>query len=178
MSKYFFDLDTLHQKDWFSRLSPPQKELLQQSFYLLDDASSSEKTFYDYSFIVMPASKAFEGFVKDILYSQSLITKKRYLGSRFRVGKALNPNLARDNPGGFENLYDDLTKLTNSEDIPHKLWDTWRQCRNQVFHYFAKREKRITMFDAKHRLQQILHAINDTVHLLIPHKIAKLNLQS
>lgn len=159
MADIFYSLQDLHQKDWFQSLPTEQKELFQQSFILLEDTNYIQKTFYDYSFIVMPAAKAYEGFIKDLLFFLGLITKKRHQGNQFRVGKALNPNLAQEDPNKFEALYDDLARISNSDEVPKKLWQTWKNCRNKVFHYFAKHEKSISLYDAKNRLKQILSTV-------------------
>ncbi|MGI5827695.1 MAG: hypothetical protein ACOX6V_01590 [Patescibacteria group bacterium] len=159
MSETKYTLETLHAKEWFKKLPASQRELLQQSFYLIEDIEYKKKTFYDYSFIVMPAAKAYEGFVKDMLFRLGLISEKRYTGKRFRVGKALNPALAQSDPNSFEALYDDLENLYHSKELPELLWQTWKECRNKIFHYFIDNTQHITLHEAKERLQQILTAI-------------------
>jgi len=155
-------LSNLEKKDWFKRLPITQRQLVEQSFYLLSEIGYKEIEFYDYSFIVMPASKAYEGFVKDFLFRNKLISEKRYKGNKFRVGKALNPALAEANPDGFENLYDDISELFKSEELANQMWETWKECRNQVFHYFHEQEKAINLYQAKGKLQKII----DTMELV------------
>jgi hypothetical protein len=154
-----YTLQSLYEKPCFNQLPFDQRELLSQSFSLLEDIVSDNKVFYDYSFVVMPASKAYEGFVKDLVYRLGLISEKRYRGKSFRVGKALNPQLAQSNPDQFEALYDDLERIYQSKELPEMLWQAWKECRNQVFHYFVDREKVINLNQAKQKLQQIMTAI-------------------
>jgi hypothetical protein len=162
MDLQFQTLAQLHQKHWYQLLPFPQKELLQQSFHLLDEFAYQSKNFYDYSFVVMPAAKAYEGFVKDLLRYLKLISQKRYEGNLFRVGKALNPALSKANPERYEALYDDLEKLSGSPEIPQLLWNTWKDCRNEVFHYFAQKDKNITLASARSKLHQVVYTIEYT----------------
>jgi len=157
---------------WFKSLSDKQKQFLEQSFYLLKDVAYKHKEFYDFSFIVMPASKAYEGFVKDFLFAQKLISEKRYKGTRFRVGKALNPNLAMEDPDGFEALFDDLIDIFGNDHIPTQMWQTWKECRNKVFHYFYDQENAITLEEAEQKFQKIL----DTIKIVKESKIYKVQI--
>ncbi|NMC35897.1 hypothetical protein GYA49_02520 [Candidatus Beckwithbacteria bacterium] len=159
-------LDYLHSKLWFQALPSAQKELLQQSLFILEDVDLSNKTFYDYSFIIMPAAKAYEGFVKDLLLKLQLISQAQYEGRRFRVGKALNPQLAQKAPDGHEILYDDLAQVFRSEEMAAMLWQTWKLCRNRIFHYFVKDKQHITLPDAKKRLQQIVITMEEIAKAL------------
>jgi len=151
-------LALLYTKSWFKKLPFIQKELISQSFYFLEDRSFVQSTFYDYSFIVMPAAKAYEGFLKDLFYKQGLISQERYLGNHFRVGKALNPELANQHPDGFERLFDDMVRIYSLK-IADLLWEAWKQSRNQIFHYFVKEEQTINLYEAKKRLNLICAAI-------------------
>jgi hypothetical protein len=160
-----YSLEDLRQKHWFQKLNSIQKELIAQSFYLAEDTDFFKKTFFDYSFIVMPAAKAYEGVIKDKIFALKLISEERYKGKRFRVGKALNPELAKEHPNAYEALYDDLEKMCGSQ-LPEKLWKTWRNCRNRVFHFFTGERQDLTLHEAKQKLQQILQAIEAFSHCL------------
>ncbi len=152
-------LPEIQQKAWFQNLASTQKQLLEQSLYLIESFGNDGRQFYDYSFLVMPASKAYEGFIKDFLFGVNLISEKRYKGTRFRVGKALNPSLAAADPDEFEALFDDLVKLFGSDYIPNQMWDAWKECRNQVFHYFHDFNKAISLFEAKQKVAQVISVI-------------------
>lgn len=101
------------KKSWWRNLNPDLKELLSQSFFLLDDVSRSERKFNDYSFIVFPAAKAYEGFLKFVFLQKGFITKEDYYGTRFRVGKALNPQL--ENGYRNESVYDKIVVTCGGE---------------------------------------------------------------
>jgi hypothetical protein len=148
-------------QNWFLKLPLIQQQLITTSFILLDEAKQRSTIFFDYSYILTPAAKAYEGFIKDLVFSLNLIAEKRYLGKRFRVGRALNPEYAKDDPDGFEALYDDLTKLCGGEMIASQLWNTWLECRNRVFHYFVNKQATWNIFEVEERLNMIIKTIEE-----------------
>lgn len=132
------------QSEWFQVLSEEQKRLITVSVELYErEYSQSEQKFADYSFVVFSMSKAYEGFLKDVLYELHLIKKNSYEGRRFRIGKALNPDISENAKDEYW-LYDDLAQMCGTE-MARELWDTWLICRNQVFHYFPTQTNTITL---------------------------------
>lgn len=154
-----FDLQNLQSQGWLKRLTLGQKDLLTQSLFLLSDMKAHPRKFYDYSFIVMPAAKAFEGFVKELLFKTGLISERKYKGDRFRVGKALNPELEHIPKLKRIALYDDLGNLFDNKEVPAKLWQTWKECRNRIFHFFPAFKQAITLREAEERLAQVFETI-------------------
>ena len=57
---------SLDKHVWWDYLEEDLQELLRESTLLLDKVEKWEKTFHDYSFIVFPAAKAYEGFLKKL----------------------------------------------------------------------------------------------------------------
>ena len=153
------DLKNINQKDWFKNLTHQQKELLQQSLFLLEDMKQHKRQFFDYSFIVMPAAKAYEGFIKDVLLRLKLISQNQYSGTRFRVGKSLNPELENIPRLKKEALYNELTQIFGNNEVPKLMWETWRVCRNQIFHYFPRKIQAISLAQAEIRVRQVIKTI-------------------
>jgi hypothetical protein len=83
----------------FTLLRQAKHYLSPQQDFLLNDIEiifTRLKTFdriSDYSFIVAPAAKAYEGYLKEFFFRIGLIDKYTYQSDRFRVGKTLNPSL-------------------------------------------------------------------------------------
>jgi hypothetical protein len=154
-----FTLGRFKTKDWFRKLPAGQRDLLTQSLFLFDDMGLHKRKFYDYSFIVMPAAKAYEGFVKEFFYKLKLISEKKYRGDRFRVGKALNPELEHIKRLKKAALYQDLTNIFGSSEVPARLWQTWKECRNRLFHFFPELAQAISFSEAEERLTQIFETI-------------------
>jgi len=121
---------------WFEYLGPEQKLLVKDAYNLMSNvkAQMSKIGYHDYSFIVFPMAKAYEGFLKKFFYELELIKEYQYKGDHFRIGKALNPDLPK-RFRGKEWVWDDLEKLC-SRKLADELWLGWKQCRNRLFHFF------------------------------------------
>ena len=74
-------------------MEEPMRDLVGESYLLLEREERLNENLHDYSFVVFPMAKAYEGFLKKLFFDLGLINKRQYQGDRFRVGKSLNPNL-------------------------------------------------------------------------------------
>jgi hypothetical protein len=132
------------------------RELLNESRLLLK--ISENLNFHDYSFIVFPAAKAYEGFLKKLFLDMGFITSEDYFGKRFRIGKALNPFLEKE--FRRESVYDRLVDSCGGKGLADKLWETWKNCRNLIFHWFPNEKNAISLDEARERLGMISEAID------------------
>lgn len=119
--------------------------------------SSDKGGFHDYSFVVFPMAKAFEGFLKQVFLEAGLITEATYSGDRFRIGKSLNPALP-PRARGIWWLYGPLREQCG-EAVPEELWTAWKDCRNLLFHFFPQHKHFITLAEAELRLTQLKEAM-------------------
>lgn len=115
-------------------LTEEQHVLVDDGAFLIKDSllhKDQEPT--DYSYLVFPFAKLYEGFLKDVLLQLGVITTYDYVSNRFRIGKVLNPNIAKQLHGKSAYL-----QLRNryGNDVADHLWYAWKQGRNLVFHYF------------------------------------------
>lgn len=157
---------SLEDKAWWGYIHEDLRELVRQSFLLLDIASKWEEklpegrhNFHDYSFIVFPVAKAYEGFLKTLFLDLGFISEEDFYGKRFRVGKSLNPALEkrlRQKVG----VYDKLVNFCKGKGLADKLWDTWRSCRNLLFHWFPREKNAITLEEARARVLEVLDAMD------------------
>lgn len=153
------DILKLKKRPWWNYLSENQRDLLEQALLLLErEEGQGERVFHDYAFIVFPAAKAYEGFLKKLFLELGLITKGDYGGKRFRVGKSLNPSL----PKRFRNkswVWEKLCQKCGGDQLPQFLWKTWRESRNLIFHWWPKHENFITLQQARQKVNMIVEAI-------------------
>lgn len=152
-------LEDLKNRAWWGYLEKDLQDLLTESVLLLEKVGGWERKFHDYSFVVFPAAKAYEGFLKKIFLDLGLISKKDFFGKRFRIGKALNPNL----PPKYQDqswVYDDLTRFCKGEDLPRDLWRTWKLSRNLVFHWFPKEKRALSFLEAQERIGLVISSID------------------
>lgn len=150
----------LSSKPWWSFLTPDQQASLSQSLTLLIDEESHKNPdrFSDYSFVVFPAAKAYEGFLKKLFLQLNLITPQDYSGEHFRIGKSLNPGLKNEHYS--DHVYTKLASYCGGDRLPQTLWRTWKQSRNLLFHWFPKEKNAITLFEARDRVQLIISSID------------------
>jgi len=143
---------------WLNSLNSTQKKLLKQSFALLTLVKESKQKFFDYSFLVVSAAKAYEGFLKDWLYQNGFISRHDFQEEYFRIGKALNPELEHIKRFRKECLYQEISEKFG-EETAQFLWQTWKRCRNRLVHYFEREKQNFDLAEAEKRLEQIVEAI-------------------
>lgn len=110
----------------------------------------------DYSFLVSPIAKAYEGFLKDFFLKIKIIDQFSYESDRFRVGKTLNPSLRYKRFSIYQKLID---LDDNGEELAEILWNAWKYGRNEIFHYFPNALKNLTQPEAEERIHLVLSAI-------------------
>ena len=75
------------------------------------------------------------------------------------MGKALNPNLEK-----FlrekESVYDKIVDYCQGKELADKLWETWVQSRNLIFHWFPNEKRAINFDEAKERIVMIVSAMD------------------
>ena len=154
-------------EQWFTYLSEGQKDLVKQAYDLLErferrSTKSETPEPHDYSFVVFSMAKAYEGFLKKFFLEAKLIDRKTYEGDRFRIGKALNPDLPQRFRGRWW-LYGPLTEACGDEKVPQKLWRAWKECRNRLFHFFPRHKHFIDLAEAKERIEQLKIAMKEAI---------------
>ncbi len=121
-------------------LTENQKDLLESGSHLHKLVKQDKiHTFKDYSFIVFPFAKAYEGYVKKILYDLQYIDRDEYYSDHFRLGRVLSPQLA--NKLGKESVYARVRRYTSRE-LSTMMWDMWKKGRNEIFHYYPHNLKK------------------------------------
>lgn len=163
-----YTIDHLTSRPWWNYLDEDIKELLKQSILLVQTVEEWNKGFkknlffHDYSFVVFPASKAYEGFLKKLFLDLGFITEDDYFGKRFRIGKSLNPSLDKIRREKY-GVYDKVVAFCKGNDLADAMWETWTECRNQLFHWFPNEKKAILFDEAKQKLDKIFATIEKSL---------------
>lgn len=144
-----------------------QQQLIDLAWQLLAEARKLP-TKTDYSYIVFPMAKAYEGYLKDWLLVFGLISKEVWASRRFRIGRALNPDVPPPQRDEWW-LYDDVTRVCG-EDTAHQLWTCWLEGRNHVFHYFPEDTRGLTLAEAEHNLEMLSNTITKAISCLVKSK--------
>ena len=149
---------------FWNYLPQEQKDLIQQGTYLLNDVVTDQKyQFKDYSFVVFPYAKAYEGFLKQLFRDEGFISHLDYISDHYRLGKMLSPNLV----GRLKerSLYRKITEKS-SKDLADRIWNTWRIGRNQTFHYFPHNFKALSFIEAEKIINQIIRTMEEAYQKL------------
>lgn len=137
----------------FVELSPELQTLAKLSWTLWQREQDSNSDLPDYSFVVFPLAKAYEGMLKEYLLAMKLIDRATFESRRFRIGRALNPDLHPDQQTDHW-LYDDVARECG-ETLARQIWDAWLTCRNHIFHYFPEKNANLSLQQA-HKCLTIL----------------------
>jgi len=151
-------------KPWWGYLEEDLQGLITEALLLIDIFSvrsgldsDGNPEFHDYAFVVFPAAKAYEGFLKKLFLDMDLITEKDYHGKYFRIGKALNPSLPKEFRQDW--VYGKIEKYCGGKDLADKLWRTWKYARNLTFHWFPEEKNSISFAEAKERVFLVIDSM-------------------
>jgi hypothetical protein len=142
-------------------LSPQQRVLAGDGEFLIEDSAhhqNEEPT--DYSYIVFPFAKMFEGFLKQLFLDLGFIEDGMYYSDRFRIGKALSPNFS--NYAG--SVYGQVEKKFGKS-LATRLWHMWKEGRNLVFHYFPHNYRALTRSQAIDLVGQLVQTMEEAVEI-------------
>ncbi|MCS6956292.1 MAG: hypothetical protein NZM02_00390 [Patescibacteria group bacterium] len=143
--------------DFWFYLSGNQKDLINEGVYLMNDIiRDNAYHFKDYSFLVFPFAKAYEGFLKQLFKDAKLISHLDYISDHLRLGKLMSPNLVEKL--GDKSLYKKI-KEKSGVDLADKIWHCWKVGRNQVFHYYPHNLKALSFSEAEKIIDEILETM-------------------
>jgi hypothetical protein len=146
--------------DFWFYLSKNQKDLINEGLYLMNDVIKNHAYhFKDYSFLVFPFAKAYEGFLKQLFLDVKFISHLDYISDHLRLGKLLSPNLV--NKLKERSLYKKI-KDKAGQDLADKIWNAWKIGRNQVFHYYPHNLKALTFSQAENIIDNILSVMEES----------------
>lgn len=158
-------MEALQQKVWWNYLETDLQKLFETSFFLINtvkswgaDLPGGEEKFDDYAFVVFPAAKAYEGFLKKMFLDLKFITEEDYYGKHFRIGKSLNPSLPKEIR--TQEVYGKIVTHCGGKELADKLWEAWSLCRNIPFHWFPDEKNVVTLDEAVEKVDMIVSAID------------------
>jgi len=148
-------------------LSADMNALLGDGEFLIEDsarhaAAGTLAGRQDFSYVVFPFAKLYEGFLKKLFLDSHIITELDYHSDHFRIGKILSPNLARRLGG--RSAYQQISDRYGNE-LAARLWHTWKEGRNLVFHYFPHNFRRLTRAQAVAICGTIVHTMTESIEI-------------
>jgi len=151
----------LDKKSKFWQYLPDEQKGLLEDGQKLIDWAGEKPNISDYSFLVFPFSKCYEGFLKKLFLDLGFIDEDYFYSDRIRIGKILNPNYGRDHPD--RSAYRKLGAHLGDFTLPEKLWQIWKKYRNRVFHYFPANLRKLTYDEAKIAASEVVEVMNQAV---------------
>lgn len=153
-------------------LRPEERDLARDGEFLVEDSSRhADEEPTDFSYLVFPFAKLYEGFLKDVLLDLGIISEREYDSHHYRIGKALSPNLIRRL--GPRSAYGQLAKRFG-EGLTRTLWHAWKEGRNLVFHYYPHNLKALTRAQAIDLTRMIVGAMEEAVRVTeVKNKVTK-----
>ena len=137
------------------------RDLVGESYELLEREEKMGGQLHDYSFVVFPIAKAYEGFLKKLFLDMGLISQSQYVGEHFRIGKALNPNLPKRYRSGW--VFGRLVESCGSPDLPLRMWEAWKRARNRIFHFFPDHQEFITLGEARELVERVSEVMEEAM---------------
>jgi len=146
-----------HDSPLWHYLSDQERTLADDGAFLVaDSAIHKDQDPTDYSYLVFPFAKLYEGFLKDVFRDLGVIDQRDYRSNHFRIGKVLSPNLVRRL--GIRSAYG-LIRDRYGMDLAELLWRAWKEGRNLVFHYFPLDFRLLSKEQALVCITTLIHAM-------------------
>ncbi|HSX39312.1 MAG TPA: hypothetical protein VLI92_01855 [Candidatus Saccharimonadales bacterium] len=139
------------------------KGLLADGENLVNEAEHFSGKISDYSYLVFPFSKGYEGFLKKLFLDLHMIRDDEYYGDDIRIGRVLNPHYTHEPSSVYKKI---LLHKNGGEALGEKLWNVWKRGRNSVFHYFPHNFKKLTYAEALEIITEELSVMEATVSLV------------
>lgn len=144
-------------------LSPDMRSLIRDGEFLVEDSiRHPDAPPTDFSYLVFPFAKLYEGFLKKLFLDTGIITERDYHSDHFRIGKVLSPNLVRRL--GFRSAYG-LVSDRYGRELAARLWHVWKEGRNLVFHYFPHNFRRLTRLQAIELINTLTNTMAESVEI-------------
>ena len=138
-------------------LSQTQKDLIDEGQYLMNEVIQDHAyRFKDYSFLIFPFAKAYEGFLKQLFKDVGFMSHLDYISDHLRLGKLLSPHLVMRL--GDKSLYEKI-RLSGSRELAETIWKTWKLGRNEIFHYFPHNIRAVTFDEANRTVNNLLETM-------------------
>jgi hypothetical protein len=143
-------------------LSEHQRVLASDGAFLVaDTAIHHDADPTDYSYLVFPFAKLYEGFLKQLFLDLGILTQREYKSDHYRIGRALSPGMVGRLRG--RSAYGQVSERYG-KDLATRLWHAWKNGRNLIFHYFPHNYRALTLEQAKNVITMLSDTMNDAVY--------------
>ncbi|OGC77524.1 hypothetical protein A2619_01935 [candidate division WWE3 bacterium RIFOXYD1_FULL_39_9] len=156
-------MNLIERDSWlWGYLQPEIQDLINDGEILIDFVRNNKvgSMMTDYSFIVFPFAKAYEGFLKKLFLDLKIIKHEEYYGDEIRIGRLLNPRYQRE----IRNVFSKKCKsAVGKKPIMEQLWAVWKRGRNLVFHYFPHNFRKLSYEESMEIVDEIITTMHASV---------------
>ena len=97
---------------------------------------------------------------KKLFLDLGMIHYDDYYGDEIRIGRLLNPHYKHENHNVFQKM---CNHSLEGKNLSKRLWETWKNGRNLIFHYFPHNFKRLSFDQAVNEIDEIVASMGAAV---------------
>jgi hypothetical protein len=146
-------------------LTPEMKQLAIEGERLLSTCTLQGDTdIVDFSYLVFPWGKLYEGFLKKMFLDLKFIVPEDYYGNEIRVGKLLSSGFGTKPPHRLSIIKELSSAKVFGENLTKVMKAVWKNSRNMVFHFFPNNVYSIDLPNAKKRIEDTVKCMELVVN--------------
>jgi len=146
-------------------LTQEMKELVVEGEALLKSCQlSGEIEVKDFSYLVFPWGKLYEGFLKKVFLDLNFITSEDYYGNEVRIGKLLSTGMGNKPPHRLSIVNELSSSKILGENLTKVMRGVWKNSRNSVFHFFPDNVYKLDLDTAKKRINEVVKCMELVVN--------------
>ena len=151
------DIMKFMSDEWYYLLSENLRPLALESLQLLKFAKEHPDDFDNFDFVTFPLAKAYEVFLKDLLFKLELIDERTYNSKKLSIGRAINPDIRLEQRDQFW-FYDDVLACCG-EHTAREIWDGWL-LRNRLIHLYPGESPLVSLPEAEEIINEFVRIIS------------------
>lgn len=146
-------------------LTQEMKELVVEGEALLKSCQlSGEIEVKDFSYLVFPWGKLYEGFLKKVFLDLNFITSEDFYGNEVRIGKLLSTGMGNKPPHRLSIVNELSSSKILGENLTKVMRGVWKNSRNLVFHFFPDNVYKLDLDTAKKRINEVVKCMELVVN--------------
>lgn len=146
-------------------LTPEMKSLVHEGEKLLGSCTlQGDIDISDFSYLVFPYGKLYEGFLKKMFLDLNFITPEEYYGNEIRIGKLLSAGTEYTPPHRLSIVKELSSDKVFGTNLTKVMRGIWKNSRNMVFHFFPDNVYSIDLPGAKKRIEETVKCMELVVN--------------
>lgn len=146
-------------------LSQEMRDLVLEGEALLNSCQlKGEAQVKDFSYLVFPFGKLYEGFLKKVFLDLKFITEEDYYGNEVRIGKLLSAGQGNKPPHRLSIVTELSSGKILGENLTKAMRGVWKNSRNSVFHFFPNNVYKLDLETAKKRINEVIKCMELVVN--------------